>query len=301
MKQFLASILLCASVGYAASEPGLSKILVDGEDWQAVAQGYQFTDGPCADAEGNLYFTDVAKGTNVFKISPEGKVSTFLDNAPRISGLKFGPDGRLYACQNGLKRLIAFEIPSGKIDVLAEGIQPNDLVVTHKGDVYFTETGKKQVILVDRERKVRVVDEGINKPNGIALSPDQRTLAVSDYGGTNVWTFRTEADGNLTQKKPAMTARTAANKPESVNLDGMTTDVAGRYYVTSAIGVQIFDSSGGLIGVIPKPQEKNMVSAAFAGPNHAYLYVTCSDKIYRRKTQTRGALFFQPPFKAKGD
>src|SRR5258705_7244383 len=180
----------------------LSKVLIEGEDWQMVTQGYQFTDAPCADAEGNFYFTDVSKGTNVFRISPDGKVSAFLSDAPRVSGLKFGPDGRLYACQGGLKRLIAFRVPSGKIDVLAEGVQPNDLQVTHKGDVYFTETGKKQVILVDHNRKVRVVDEGINKPNGITLSPDQGTLVVSDYDGASHWGVPNARARGLAQKQP---------------------------------------------------------------------------------------------------
>jgi enterochelin esterase family protein len=282
-----------------AGDMALSKVLIDGEDWQMVAQGYQFTDAPCADVAGNFYFTDVSKGTNVFRISPDGKVSAFLNDAPRVSGLKFGPDGRLYACQGGLKRLIAFDVPSGKIDVLAEGVQPNDLQVTHKGDVYFTETGKKQVILVDHNRKVRVVDEGINKPNGITLSPDQGTLVVSDYGGTNLWVFRIEPDGSLAHKGPYMTVRTPLAKPDTANSDGMTTDVAGRYYVATAIGVQMFDATGRLSGVIAKPQEKNMVSVGFAGADLQYMYVTCTDKIYRRKTQTKGVLFFKPPFEAK--
>jgi sugar lactone lactonase YvrE len=69
--------------------------------------------------------------------------------------------------------------------------------------------------------------------------------------------------------------------------------------VATAIGVQMFDATGRLSGVIAKPQEKNMVSVGFAGPELQYMYVTCSDKIYRRKTQTKGVLFFKPPFEAK--
>jgi len=70
----------------------------------------------------------------------------------------------------------------------------------------------------------------------------------------------------------------------------MTTDAQGRYYVTSHLGIQMFDSTGRLSGVIERPQNKGTVSVAFAGPNLEYLYACSSDKIYRRKTKAKGAL-----------
>jgi len=271
-----------------AGDMALSLILIDGEDWQLVAEGYQFTDAACADAEGNFYFTDVAKGTNVFKVAADGKVVPFLSDAPKVSGLKFGPDGRLYACQGGLKRLIAFEIPSGRQTVIAEDVEPNDLVVTRKGRIYFTETSKHQVTMIDANGIKRVVDSGINGPNGLTLSPDQGTLVVSDYRGTNLWAFRIDADGSLSAKEPYMTVRAPLDKPAIASSDGMTTDSAGRYYVTTAVGLQMFDGTGRLGGVIAKPQNKALSNVTFAGPNLQYLYVTCADKIYRRKTKAHG-------------
>ena len=72
-------------------------------------------------------------------------------------------------------------------------------------------------------------------------------------------------------------------------------DAAGRYYVTSHVGIQMFDSTGRLGGVIEKPTSKNCASVAFAGPGLECLYACASDKIFRRKTKTKGVLFFQPP------
>ncbi|HUL50961.1 MAG TPA: SMP-30/gluconolactonase/LRE family protein, partial [Candidatus Nitrosotalea sp.] len=191
------------------------------------------------------------------------------------------------------KQIIAFELPSGKPAVLADNVEPNDLVVSRKGLVYFTETGKGQVTIVDRSGNVRAGATGINKPNGITLSPDQGTLAVSEYGGTNVWVFRIESDGRLTQGSRYMDLRTPIGKSDSGG-DGMTTDTEGRYYVTSHVGIQMFDATGRLGGVIARPQNKGTVSVTFAGPNFEYLYVCSSDKIYRRKTKAKGVLFFQP-------
>ena len=276
-------------------DEALSKVLINGEDWQLLAEGLGFTDGACSDAEGNFYFFDLGKGTAIQKISPDGKLTDFIKDAPKCSGLKFGPDGRLYACTQGPKKqLIAMEVPSGKITVLVDNAQPNDLVVSHKGYAYYTDTGKGQVIIVDAKGNVRVGASGINAPNGITLSADQGTLAVSEYRGTNVWTFRVSADGSLDAGARTMTLRTPLNKTDSGG-DGSTTDTAGRYYVTSHIGIQMFDSTGRIGGIIAKPTAKGCVSITFAGPGHEYLYACASDKIFRRKTQTKGALFFLPP------
>jgi enterochelin esterase family protein len=282
-----------------AGDEALSKVLLDGEDWQLVAEGFGFTDGACADAEGNFYFMDLGKGTAIQKISPDGKVTDFIKNAPKCSGLKFGPDGRLYACTQGPKKqLVAIEVPSGNLTVLADNVQPNDLVVSHKGYAYFTETGKGQVTIVDGKGNVRVGATGINAPNGITLSPDQGTLAVSEYRGTNVWVYRVNADGGLDAGARYMTLRTPVGKADSGG-DGSTTDSLGRYYVTSHLGIQMFDSTGRMGGIITKPTSKGCVSVAFAGTGHEYLYACASDKIFRRKTKAKGALFFKAPVAAE--
>jgi sugar lactone lactonase YvrE/enterochelin esterase-like enzyme len=283
----------------------LHKLLIEGEGWQPVAEGLGFADGPCSDEAGNFYYSDM-RAPGIFEVSTGGTSTKVI--AEPASGLKFGPDGRIYACQGAKKRLIAIDLASnGAIEVLATDVQPNDLVVSRKGHIYFTETGKKQVKLIDlKTKEVRVVDTGITRPNGIALSPDQGTLAVSDSGGGNVWTFRVESDGTLAAKTPYMTMRLPTDdkgefkfnepppyKPASSG-DGMTTDTLGRYYVTSALGVQVFDPTGRLCGVLPKPQpDKPLTSCTLAGPDRAYLYITNGDKIYRRKVQAQGAIWFK--------
>jgi enterochelin esterase family protein len=79
----------------------------------------------------------------------------------------------------------------------------------------------------------------------------------------------------------------------------MTTDSAGRYYVTSHVGIQMFDPTGRLSGVVAKPQEKGCVSVAFSGPGLEYLYACNTDKVYRRKTKAKGVLFFRQPIEAE--
>src|SRR5439155_14242624 len=110
-------------------------------------------------------------------------------------------------------------------------------------------------------------DTGIARPNGIALSLDGGTLAVSDSGGENVWTFRVNADGSLDAKMPTMTLRLPIdpagdfkfNEPPPYQTasrgHGMAVHKSGRYYVTSAVGIQGRDPTRRLGGVLPTPNE----------------------------------------------
>ncbi len=273
----------------------LTQVLIEGEDWEVVAEGYGFTDGLCTDAEGNLYFSDVKDGTAVYKVDLEGKVSEFIQDAAGISGLQWGADGKLYACVARGRIVVSFD-KDGKMTQLADEVRPNDLVVTHDGNLYFTMTPTSEIRRIDPEGKMTVVSSGdVTKPNGISLSPDQGTLAVSDHGGKFVWAFRIKKDGTLDAAQPYMPMRTPVADPEVAKGDGMATDIHGRWYVTTAMGLQMFDPTGRMGGVIAKPQDANLVSVCFAGPDHAWLYVGCGDKVYRRKTKTKGALFFQAP------
>lgn len=272
-----------------AQDTSLHDYLIEGESWKEVVTGQTFTDGLCTDAAGNLWFTDVKAGKGVYKLdAASGQVSLVYDNLPGISGLQFGADGKLYATHNKEQRVISID-KDGKVDVLVTGVKCNDLVVSKKGFVYFTETPTKRIHCITPDKQHRVADEGhVTKPNGISISIDEQTLAVSDYGGKNVWTWRIEADGSLTAASPYMTMQTIVGKAEASG-DGMTTEEKGRYFVTTDLGVQIFDPAGRLSGIIAKPvADGKVVSVEFAGKEHDQLFVAAGDKIFSRKLKVKG-------------
>ncbi|MEI6712481.1 MAG: SMP-30/gluconolactonase/LRE family protein [Verrucomicrobiota bacterium] len=271
----------------------LLNLLVPGQGWQVAAEGLAFADGLCSDAEGNVYFSDM-KAPAILKVGVDGRVSKVADEG--VSGLKFGPDGLLYACQGSKRRVISIDLKTGEVREIAGNVQPNDLAVTREGQIYITETGPQQVTLIDSKTGLtRVVDHGINGPNGITLSPDGGTLAVSEYKGEWVWTFRVEEDGSLGAKAPYMSLRLPIdlkgefkfNEPppklSASRGDGMTTDRVGRYYVTSALGVQVFDPTGRICGVIDKPEiTTGITSCILGGAGLNTLFVASKDKVYRR-------------------
>jgi enterochelin esterase family protein len=271
------------------------RLLIRGEDWEPVAENLGFADAPCPDKDGNFYFSDM-KAPAVYKVSAtDGRRTEIAKEA--ISGLEFGPDGLLYGCQGAKSRVISLDPQSGAIKEVATNVAPNDLAVSADGFVYITETKHQRLSRINiKTGEVTPLESGAARPNGIALSNDGGTLAVSDSGGEHVWTFRVNADGSLDAKMPTMTMRLPIdpkgefkfNEPPSYQKasrgDGMAVDKAGRYYVTSALGVQIFDPTGRMCGVLPKPDDAQpLTSCTLAGPNHEYLYVTNGTKIFRRK------------------
>ncbi|HEY1108285.1 MAG TPA: SMP-30/gluconolactonase/LRE family protein, partial [Opitutaceae bacterium] len=196
----------------------------------------------------------------------------------------------------------ALDLKTGALETIATDVQPNDFVITDRGHIYFTETQKKQVTFVDvKTKQVKTADTGLAGPNGISLSPDQATLAVSESQGQFVWAYRINPDGSIDAKTPYMTLRRPVDpKTDSKSQelppylarsggDGMTSDTLGRYYVTSLLGVQVFDPTGRLCGVLERPPtERGTTSCVLAGEKRDTLYVTAGDKIFRRKVQATG-------------
>ncbi len=277
----------------------LLKLLIPGEGWQVVAEGLGFADAPCCDTEGNFYYCDMRAPAVMRVDAADGKATKISSES--VSGLEFGPDGKLYACQGSKSRVIAIDPVSGNATEIAKDVHPNDLAVSKNCHVYITETKERQVRRIDpKSGETAVVASDINLPNGIALSNDGGTLAVSEYGGEHVWMFRVNADGSLDAGMTSMTLRKAIDPKGKFEFhqappymatakgDGMAVDAIGRYYVTSDCGVQIFDPTGRLSGVLPAPMKgQPLTSCVLAGANRDELYITNGNTILKRKLQIK--------------
>jgi gluconolactonase len=284
--------LLCCLIAFTnaasfvhAQDMPLSQVLIDGEPWQLVGEGYQFTEAPAVNPDGVFYFVDVS-GNKIYRLNAEGKPEVFVEDSGKASGLMFGADGRLYACQNGGRKIVAYD-SAGQATTIADDVDCNDLVVAGNGAMYFTDPKHKQVWYVSPAGEKRVVDEGIELPNGIILWPDQKSLVVSDTRTLNLWVFRIEKDGSLSFKQPYYTMQDVFGRTDS-GADGMTVDREGRLFVATYAGLQVFDTQGRLSGVILKPQDKFLSNVVFAGSDLKTLYVTCTDKVYKRLTKVQG-------------
>jgi gluconolactonase len=266
-------------------------ILDPGKDWEQVSAGYKLTEGPAIDRDGNVFFTDIPNN-RIHKIAVDGKVTVFKEDSGGANGMMFAPDGRLYVCQNGRKRIVAYT-KDGSEDIIAEGVNSNDLAITHNGEIYFTEPPSKRVWFIDAKRNRRIVHEGIDFPNGVLLSADQSLLYVADYRGKWVWSFQVQPDGSLANGQPFYRMETSDDSSMSY-ADGLTVDTDGYLYVATQLGVQICDQAGRVVAIVNKPQNAPLTNVLLAGPELKTLYVTSGDKVYKREIRRKGVLPWAP-------
>jgi gluconolactonase len=280
-----------------AQDMHISQVLIPGEDWQLVSEGHQFTEGPAADATGQMYFVDVPS-SQIFKVQLNGTVQRFAENSGKASGLAIGPEGRIYAAQSGNKQIVWYDPVTAQPTVLATDINPNDLMVDRQGVVYVTDMPGKKVWRVLPTGEKSVVAEGF-MPNGLTLWTDGGTLVIADWEQPHLWAYRVEADASLKYGAPYYGPLQIPSGQKLPGSDGMTVDDAGRLYVATHAGVQVFDPIGRHSGTIAKPQNKFLSNVDFGGPEYDTLYVTCSDKVFKRKLKTKGTPFVAVTHAAK--
>lgn len=275
----------------------LKDILIPGEGWQLVGEGYKFTEGPATNDKGEVFFNDVG-ASKTYKVGADGKPAAWLADSKRGDGQRFGPDGRLYANAAAEQKVLAWDA-DGKSTVIADGFRGNDLVVTHAGGIYvtdpFTKPGNSSVWYVSPKGEKKVVDTGLAFANGITLSPDQTLLYVADSRTHWVYSYRIKPDGSLADKQKYFHLH-VPDTAEDSGADGLRTDRDGRLWVATRSGLQVCDQAGRVNAIIPTPNGK-VANLTFGGPDRDVVYAACGDKVYRRKVKAKGADHARPPFK----
>jgi gluconolactonase len=286
-----------APVKAGRGSPQLREILVPGEDWQLVADGYRFTEGPAVNAQGEVFFNDIPN-SKTYKIGLDGKVSLFVADSKRANGQAFGPGGRLYVVAGGTHQVLAYDA-TGKAAVVGEGIVGNDLVVRHDGGVYVTHPGGGRdpslVWYISPKGEKQVVDKGLKFANGVTLSPDQSLLYVADYASHWVYSYQVRPDGSLAYKQRYYHLHVPDTADDS-GADGIRVDRDGRLYVATRIGIQVCDQAGRVNCIIPTPNGR-VSNLCFGGDHFDTLFATCGDRVYKRKVKVQGANAFQAPHK----
>jgi len=280
--------------------PQLKEILVPGADWQLVGEGYKFTEGPTANAAGEVFYNEGPSSTT-FKVGPDGKPVVFLADSKKGDGQRFGPDGRLYSVAAATQQILAWDA-AGKAAVIADGFKGNDLVVANNGNIYVTDpnwtganTNTSKVWLIKPDGSKQVVDTGLKFSNGVTLSPDQSLLYVADSRSHWVYSYQVKADGTLQHKQRYFHLHMPDTADDS-GADGLRTDRDGRLWVATRLGLQVCDQAGRVNCIIPTPNGK-CSNLTFGGPNGDILYVTAGDKVFKRQVKVKGADHAAKPIK----
>lgn len=288
-----------------------------------------FLEGPAIDAGGNVFFSDIA-GNRILKLTPDGTTSVFRTDSGRTNGNTFDAQGRLISCEGGeqgpgRRRIVRTDLKTGEMMVLTDRFDgkrynsPNDACVDTKGRIWFTdprygadrsdlEMKDEAVYRIDPDGKVsRVLTQpDIQRPNGIAVTPDAKTLYLIDShpqpnGNRKIWSFAIGDDGQLSQQKLVY------DFGKGRGGDGMRLDSQGNLWVAAGIlnlrgtsetldvppGIYVITPAGKLLGRIPV-MEDLITNLAFGGPDRKTLYVTAGKTLYKIPVNVPGYALYPP-------
>lgn len=262
----------------------------------------KFTEGPAADRSGNLYFSDIP-AERIYKVDAAGALSVFLEPSKHTNGLMLNAKGNIVACEMD-GRVVEIDIATKQVKALSDGYDgkrfnaPNDLVLDQAGGVYFTDPRfrapmplpqtKEAFYYLASDGRVTRLGDNLAAPNGVILSPDEKTLYVIPSLQKQMYAYPVLGPGKLGEGR--VFCELAQREPTgNGGGDGLTVDVKGNLYITSALGLQVFDPAGKSLGVIAFPEQP--ANAAFGGPGNKTLYVTARTSLYAVEMDVAGHVF----------
>ena len=275
----------------------LSAVL-DTSEAERLATGFVFTEGPLWHPDGFYYFVDVRKST-FYRLTPGGKPEVLRENTGEGNGTTFDLQGRLIMCEGGNRRVTRTGA-DGKLEVLCDRYEgkrlnrPNDVVCRSDGSIYFTDPGLR-VPLAERELPYaaiyRIDPSGavsmladFEYPNGLAFSPDVRTLYVANTRWAQyIHALEIGADGAMVRRR--IFADMSSDETDGVP-DGMKVDVQGRVYCTGPGGTWVFAPDGTRLGIIRTPEVP--ANLAFGGPDLRTLFFTARTSVYSLRVKVPG-------------
>jgi len=284
-----------------------------------VATDFVFTEGPLWHPDGFLFVSDI-NGQTHYKVSlPDGARTVLRRNSAGANGATFDAQGRLVMCEQYGRRLIRTE-PGGEIVTLADTYRgkrlngTNDVVCRSDGSLYFTdpdklipeperELGHSAIFRLTPDGELHLLISEMNHPNGLAFSPDETKLYVSNTRpDPHLYVFDVRPDGALANGRlfaelPYVPAEPGTTFTTSAGLvrpaaekggvpDGLKVDVEGRIFCTGPGGTWVWGADGSHIGIIHTPELP--ANVAFGDADHRSLYLTCRTSVYMLRTRTPG-------------
>jgi len=267
---------------------------------ELAATGYTFTEGPAWDGT-RLIFSDIPGNTVYAFIPGEGPPNVLYTPSANANGHTFDRDGRLLNAEHGSAEITRWTPEGGRKTIVAayQGKRlnsPNDVVVRSDGLILFTDPpyglGQRAAELAfsgvfaldEAAGRMVLIDDALSRPNGLALSPDEKVLYVGDTATQTLWAYDLAADGTASGKRLMVDV---TDESKLGRVDGVRVDTQGRVYLTCPGGICVVDPARGeVIERLATP--KRATNLAWGGPDLSELYITALTDVYRVKTRARG-------------
>jgi gluconolactonase len=279
------------------TSPVIPAIMDSNAKVEKLSSGLKFTEGPVWNPSGFLLFSDIPADT-IYKWTTNGKLAVSRRPAGNPNGNTLDREGRLITAQHN--RQLTRTEKNGQVTILAERYEgkrlnsPNDVVVKSDGSIYFTdppygikkeqeELGFYGIYRSQLNGTLTLLNKEMVRPNGIAFSPDEKKLYVSDSDKLHIRVFDLKADGTLTNSRVFAELPGAADKGVP---DGMKVDIKGNIYSSGSGGVWIFSPTGQLLGKIAVPE--SVTNLAWGNKDYKTLYITAGNSIYRIRLNIAG-------------
>jgi len=277
--------------------PGLDDIL-ETTTAERLATGFGFTEGPLWHPDGFYYFVDIRKSL-LHRLTPGRASEVARSNTGEGNGTTFDLQGRLVMCEGGNRRITRWSA-DGRSEVVMDRYEgkrinrPNDVVCKSDGSIWFTDPGLRiplgekelahsGVYCVNSDGTNRLVAE-FEYPNGLAFSPDERTLYVANTRHAQyIHAIELDGAGNMVRRR--IFADMSSEETDGVP-DGMKVDVEGRVYCTGPGGTWVFAPDGNRLGIIRTPEIP--ANLCFGGPDLKTLFFTARTSVYTLQAKTPG-------------
>lgn len=275
----------------------LRDILISADGWQAIPGPYTSAGPLASGVDGAIVFRDLLSA-KTWSISADGVLSHSFSVRKPYTDMAFGHDGTAYVTEATDAKIVAYSV-DGKSSTFAEGIRGSNLVVTHGGAIYVTESGSAghgtgALWLLKANGQKRRLDEDLTSPTGVVLSPDDQWLAVAESNSHWGYSYRIQPDGSVDDKQRFYWFHVKDETDDS-GARAWVTDREGRLYAATRMGVQVFDRNGRVRAILPVPGGE-VTGLAFGGARFDTLYVTCADhKLYHRRVKVKGSPSWSPP------
>jgi enterochelin esterase-like enzyme/sugar lactone lactonase YvrE len=283
------------------SAPRAQEVIIPGEGWQLVAEGFKSTRGPAGNASGEVFFADTSSN-KIHKIGLDGKVTEFVADAGSAHGLTVGADGKLYAVSEKTGKVMSYD-GSGAGSVVIDGLPGQSILAVPGGGLYLTSNGDKPnaagTVWLVKDGKKTQVDSGLKFATGLAYRPDQWLLSVADGHSKWVYSYQMNADGTLTNKERFFPLL-VADWEDDAGAEGVCYSLEGRQFIATKSGVQISADDGPTQVVLPVPDRSRVIGVALGGADKDTLFAFCGNKIWKRKVQHHAMGAFTPWTKVGG-